>query len=181
MARKKTPARKVLRHCAALLYAQTRTAQNATTQRRLHGGLVLTLTKRGSNYQALAGGEIHPTQAYYVLSLTRKDVWPSNKEAEICRAVFDVPQSALPSQDIQGDFHIVRFRWAQGREKLILWISQAHLEPGVGLHRWQRIMDRHQLFEPKDWNRFGIEELKQIKAEIQEVSNQWIHNTQPQP
>lgn len=169
MARKpKVPARKVLKQCAAMLYRQVNNGLKETVaQRRLHGGLILTLQRLG--------------EAYYTLSLTRKGVYPSVIEQDICIEVFGIPYTAIISRDFKQGHHIVKYRWSQGRGRIIRQISQAHLLPGVGLHNWRAIIEAHQLNEPSDYNHYSMAELMQILAQFQEVSNQWLHYTQQQP
>lgn len=172
--RTKTPARKVLKKCAAILYQQVNNGQpEAHAQRPLHGGLVLTLQRRGD--------------AYYVLSLTREDTYPSVTEQDIIVDVFNIPYTAIISRDVQypkgssQPYHIIKYQWSRGRGRLIRQIAQGFLEPGVGVHQWRPILDKHGINEPEDYNHLSLEQLRQIYSEIMEVSEQWLQTTQPPP
>lgn len=176
MTAKKTPARKALRQCAAMLYrevsvshpALNEAVESATAHRQLDGGLVLTLVKRG--------------RSYFALSLSRKHTYPSVAEQDICIDVFGVPYTAIISRAIEQPWHIIRIRWSQGRGHIIREISQAHLLPGVGLENWQAIIiEEHELKDPSDYNHYSLEELKELLAQLQEVSDTWLHSTPPPP
>lgn len=53
------------------------------------------------------------------------------------------------------------------RNSIIRQISQSHLNPGMSLVRLNEIFDRHGIKDTKDWDRFNLEQLKQIQAEAQ--------------
>ena len=64
-------------------------------QRRLSGGLVITMYYKSGWY----------------LSLSRKNQPPSMKEVAICKTTFDVPDYATKTPITNGPWHIIRFHW----------------------------------------------------------------------
>lgn len=51
------------------------------------------------------------------------------------------------------------------RNSIIRQISQSHLNPGMSLTKLNEIFDKHGIRGAKDWDRFNLEELKQIQSE----------------
>lgn len=53
------------------------------------------------------------------------------------------------------------------RNSIIRQISQSHLNPRMSLTKLNAIFDKHSIKGTKDWERFSLEELKQIQVEAQ--------------
>ena len=73
-------------------------------QRRLSGGLVVTLFYRGG----------------WLLSLAREGVDPGAKEIAICKHHFNVPPYARVERRRNGDWHIARFYWRGVKQEKLL-------------------------------------------------------------
>lgn len=85
---------------ATELKQEAMAAPHQPRRRALSKGLRLTLIFKVSEWR---------------LSLTREGVYPSEREIEICKAVFDVPKSCAQIKqivDVKGvNFHVVKLVW----------------------------------------------------------------------
>lgn len=142
----------VLGRIAAEMFEQA--GEKGKAQHSLEGGLTLTLLCRGESYS---------------LSLSRYLRQSSRTERRLCRAAFGVPTWVSERHitiTYQDGWGIWRVWWTRDRGRKIRAIAQGHLAPGLGLHGWRRIMERHGLRTMPDWDKCSDEELDQIIVEI---------------
>lgn len=79
-----------------------RARRNGVARHALPRGLALKLV-----YDRLHGA--------WTLSLGRKLVRPSDKECEICRVAFGVPDDAGRTQTVVQGWNVIRYEWLESR------------------------------------------------------------------